>query len=126
MAKKLFILAVVLGALFFSTQQMSAQNGMHILDVQLQVRYLDPTPSQVGRPRGPEDPLTIGLEDHTLYMSNVNFDVTLQLTDANDNVVYTTFVAANTSMVVLPSTLTGEYKIVLIDDERCFWGYIEL
>lgn len=77
-------------------------------------------------PRGPEELLTVGLEGHTLYMSNVDFDVTLQLTDANNCVVYTTFVAANTYSVVLPSYLTGEYKIILIDDERFFWGYIEL
>lgn len=105
---------------------MSAQTMPIGQCVQLQVRFYDPSEGLESGTRGPEDPLTIGLEDHTLYMSNVDFDVTLQLKDANDNVVYTTFVAANTSTVVLPSTLTGEYKIELIDDERCFWGYIAL
>ena len=123
MLKKLLLLTVSL--LWVTT--MSAQHAPVTQYVQLQVHYFDPEGTTLGeRPRGPEDPLTIGLEDHTLYMSNVDFDVTLQLKDANDNVVYTTFVAANTSTVVLPSTLTGEYKIELIDDERCFWGYIAL
>ena len=122
MLKKFLLLSIsLLWAVSMSAQTMPVGQC-----VQLQVKYLDPTFSQTGMPRGPEDPLTIGLEDHTLYMSNVDFDVTLQLTDANDNVVYTTFVAANTSTVVLPSYLSGEYKIELIDDERCFWGYIEL
>lgn len=123
MLKKLLLLFISL--LWVTT--LSAQNAPVIQYVQLQVGYFDPYMGTTsGRPRGPEDPLTIGLEDHTLYMSNVDFDVTLQLTDANDNVVYTTFVAANTSTVVLPSYLSGEYKIELIDDERCFWGYITL
>lgn len=123
MLKKFLLLSISL----LWAVSMSAQN-VHVTQyVQLQVAIFDPTNSQGTLPRGPlEDPLTIGLEDHTLYMSNVDFDVTLQLTDANDNVVYTTFVAANTSTVVLPSYLSGEYKIELIDDERCFWGYIAL
>jgi len=122
MLKKLLLLTVSL--LWVTT--MSAQHAPVTQYVQLQVGYFDPYGGLESGSRGPEDPLTIGLEDHTLYMSNVDFDVTLQLTDVNDNVVYTTFVAANTSTVVLPSTLTGEYKIELIDDERCFWGFIEL
>ena len=122
MLKKLLLLTVSL--LWVTT--MSAQQAPVTQYVQLQLMIFHPIGHQGDHPRGPEDPLTIGLEDHTLYMSNVDFDVTLQLKDANDNVVYTTFVAANTSTVVLPSTLTGEYKIELIDDERCFWGYIAL
>lgn len=117
----LFIFIMALGTVFSYGQNIGVPHN-----VVLQVNYFDPYKGLGNQPRGPENPLTIGLEDHTLYMSNVDFDITLQLTDANDNVVYTTFVAANTSTVVLPSTLTGEYKIELIDDERCFWGYIEL
>ena len=70
--------------------------------------------------------LSIGLEDHTLYMSNVDFDCELQILDENDDVVYTTFVAANTSTIVLPSTLLGEYQILLIDEERYFYGWLNL
>lgn len=103
---------------------MSAQQVPNSL--RLHAGYFDPSEGLESGPRGPVDQLTIGLEGHTLYMSNVGFDVTLQLTDANNSVVYTTFVAANTYSVVLPSYLTGEYKIILIDDERFFWGYIEL
>ena len=47
--------------------------------VQLQVRYFDPSGVLEGPSRGPMAPLTIGLDDHTLYMSNVGFDCTLQL-----------------------------------------------
>lgn len=122
MLKKFLLLSISL----LWAVSISAQNAPVTQYVQLQVAIFDPSNGAGGLPRGPEDPLTIGLEDHTLYMSNVDFDVTLQLTDANDNVVYTTFVVANTSTVVLPSYLSGEYKIELIDDERCFWGYIDL
>ena len=123
--KKVFLfLVLALGGLFFSPQNASAQNLM--VNVQLQVRYFDPTNSQGEIARGPVDPLTIGLEDHTLYMSNVDFDCELQILDENDNVVYSTFVVANTTTVVLPSTLSGDYQLLLIDEDRYFSGWINL
>lgn len=120
MLKKLLLLSISL----LWVASMSAQQVPDSL--RLHAGYFDPSEGLESGPRGPVDQLTVGLEGHTLYMSNVDFDVTLQLTDANNCVVYTTFVAANTYSVVLPSYLTGEYKIILIDDERFFWGYITL
>ena len=123
--KKVFLfLVLALGGLFFSPQNASAQNLM--VNVQLQVRYFDPSHGLESESRGPADPLTIGLEDHTLYMSNVDFDCELQILDENDNVVYSTFVVANTTTVVLPSTLSGDYQILLIDEDRYFSGWINL
>jgi hypothetical protein len=92
----------------------------------LKVKYFDPTGTTNPDPKSPVDPPTVYQEDYTLSFASVHPAYTLYIKDEYDNVVYTAFVAANTSTVVLPSTLTGEYKIELIDDEKCFWGYIAL
>lgn len=44
----------------------------------------------------------------------------------NDNVVYSTVIPINTTNLVIPSTLSGEYEIQIIQGNTCFDGYIEL
>lgn len=124
MKKAFFLLVFSLGGLIFSSQNASAQNLM--VNVQLQVRYFDPSHGLESESRGPMNQLTIGLEDHILYMSNVDFDCELQILDENGNMVYTTFVEASTPIIALPSTLSGNYEILLIDEERYFTGWIDL
>ena len=77
-------------------------------------------------PRNPTQTIEIGQDDHTLYMSNVGFDCVLRIIDDDDNVVYSTYVAASTNTVVLPSNLSGSYRIELVTDDWLFWGYILL
>ena len=111
------------GGLFFPFN-LFAQNP--IVNISLYCFFGDHSIVSGNMPRTPDPMLSIGLEDHTLYMSNVDFDCELQILDENDDVVYTTFVAANTSTIVLPSTLLGEYQILLIDEERYFYGWLNL
>ena len=65
-------------------------------------------------PKSPVEPPMVSLDDHTLYLYDVAYDFTLMLVDENDDVVYSTFVPANTASLVLPSTLTGTYTLMLI------------
>ena len=44
----------------------------------------------------------------------------------NDKVVYSTVIPTNTTNLVIPSTLSGEYEIQIIQGNICFYGYIEL
>ncbi len=44
----------------------------------------------------------------------------------NDNVVYSTVIATGTTSLVIPSTLSGEYEIQIIQGNISFYGYIEL
>ena len=44
----------------------------------------------------------------------------------NDNVVYSAVIPTNTTSLVLPSCLSGEYEIQIIQGNICFYGYIEL
>ena len=76
--------------------------------------------------RGPVDIPSVSIDNHTLYINSDHPDYTLQLVDADDNVVYEVFVSSNTSSVVLPAVYTGGYRLNLLTDEWCFWGYIEL
>ena len=51
---------------------------------------------------------------------------TLELVDANDNVVYSTVIPTGTTSLVLPSYLSGEYKLQIIQGNIYFYGYINL
>lgn len=77
-------------------------------------------------PRNPINPPSVSIEGNTLYIESGHPDYTLQLVDEEDVVVYEVFVDADTNVVLLPSTLVGEYRLNLLWDEWCFWGYIEL
>lgn len=77
------------------------------------VQIVDPIVT-VPLPKSPVECPTVSIDGHTLYLYGVDFDLTLQLVDENDDVVYTVFVPANTASVVLPATLTGEFELQLI------------
>ena len=44
----------------------------------------------------------------------------------NNNVVYSTVIPINTANLVIPSTLSGEYEIQIIQGNICFYGFIYL
>ena len=44
----------------------------------------------------------------------------------NDNVVYSTVIPINTTNLVIPSTLSGEYEIQIIQGNIYFYGFIYL
>ena len=50
---------------------------------------------------------------------------TIQLLDANDNVVFSTYVAIE-GEIYLPTTLSGTYTIQVIFDNVTFEGELEL
>ena len=94
--------------------------------VPLQVGILDPTTPHEPIGRGPVVVPSISLEDHTLFFITPCDGCTLRLLDDNDNVVYSTVIQTNTTSLVLPSTLSGEYEIQIIRGNICFYGYINL
>ena len=96
-------------------------------DVQLGVGIVDPREEQGDPHRGPDNCPHVGLDGHTLYLYSVSYDLTLVLLDEEEEVVYTTFIPANTSSVVLPASLSGEYEIQLYPGgDYYFYGWIEL
>ena len=74
----------------------------------------------------PEAPV-VSIDDHTLYLYDVDYDLTLCLLDEDGEEVYTVFIPANTASVVLPATLTGDYELQLYTDGIYYFaGWVEL
>ncbi len=79
----------------------------------------------------PKNPVVIPevyLDDHTLYIENIGDAATIELTDGNGIVVYSTYVSASTTAVILPSTLSGVYDLRIIPDTGIyeFYGVVNL
>lgn len=67
------------------------------------------------------------IDGHTLYLYDVDYDLTLCLLDEDGEEAYTVSVPANTASVVLPATLTGDYELQLYTGGiYYFTGWVEL
>lgn len=94
--------------------------------VPLQVSITDPTQGHKPPQRGPVVTPSINLEGYTLYFETPCDGYELCLLDENSNVVYTTIIPVNATSLVLPSYLSGDYVIQIIQGQYYFWGFIEL
>ena len=113
------MLALMLGSIIVT---ISAQTAIVGSSITLQVHQVDPTGTLGSGQRTPVLIPTVSLDDHTLYIYDVAYDLTLALVDEDDEVIYTVFVPANTSSVVLPSWLEGDYQLLLIPDEDYYFA----
>jgi len=68
----------------------------------------------------------LSIDGHTLYFNNVGYDLTLVLLDEDGEEAYATFVAAGTTAVVLPSTLSGDYELQLYPTDSVYYFYSEI
>lgn len=89
--------------------------------IQCQVCYDHPFGGGSSIPKSPVLVPTISLDNHTLYLYDVDYDLTLVLMDEDDQISYTVFIPANTTSVVLPSWLEGDYLLLLIPDEDYYY-----
>ncbi len=74
----------------------------------------------------PPRPWYITQNDYTLTMPAFGVDFTLVLLDEDGVVVYSVFVPAGTTLIVLPSTLSGDFELRLMADTYYYRGYISL
>ena len=79
-----------------------------------------------GSTLAPPRPWYITQDDYVLTLPAFEDDFTLELHDEDDTVVYSTFVPAGTTQVVLPSTLSGDFELRLAADTYYYIGYISL
>jgi hypothetical protein len=79
-----------------------------------------------GHPRSPEESPVVYIEDYTLLFESGHSGYTIRLLDADDVVVFSDVLSAETTTFQLPTTLAGEYQIQLIYGNIIFVGYIEL
>jgi len=74
----------------------------------------------------PPRPWYITEDNYVLTIPAFEDDYTLELRDEDDNVVYTTYLLAGTTMVILPSTLSGDFELRLVGDSYYYRGYLSL
>jgi len=119
--KKLCLLLIICMASF---HVLNLSAGV-VVGTPVMLEFRDPfNPIGGGNPF-PKSPIlvpTVSIDGHTLYIYDVAYDMTLMLVDEDDEVVYSVFVPANTSSVVLPSLLEGDYQLLLIPDENYYFA----
>ena len=83
---------------------------------QIPMQIIDHGPAAGGSTLAPPRPWYITQDDYVLTLPAFEEDFTLELRDEDDAVVYSTFVPAGTTQVVLPSTLSGDFELRLVAD----------
>lgn len=94
--------------------------------VQISMHFIKKGSSDSGSTLAPPRPWYITEDDYVLTLPAFEDDFTLELRDENDVIVYTDYVPAGTTQVVLPSTLSGDFELRLVADTYYYIGYISL
>lgn len=86
------------------------------------------TPNNTGPGHGkaPIRPWTIDLTNNVITMEATPCDYALSLYDEDEAVVYSVFVPAGTTQVVLPTTLSGSFELHFETDTYYYYGFIYL
>ena len=79
-----------------------------------------------GHTYAPPRPWYITQDENVLTLPAFEEGFTLQLLDEDETVVYSTYVPAGTTQVILPTTLSGEFELRLIPFNAAYYfrGYI--
>jgi hypothetical protein len=117
MFKKLFLIVALLSGWGANSLWAWHQVPMH---------FIKKGSSDYGNTLAPPRPWYITQDDYVLTFTAFEDDYTLELRDENDVVVYTDYVPAGTTQVVLPSTLSGDFELRLVADTYYYIGYISL
>lgn len=98
----------------------------NVICIDFSVGYVDPSTGYPDPHKGPTVIPSVSIDDHTLYFGTPCDGCTLNVVDSNDVVVYTTVIPVGATSLVLPSTLSGEYELQIIQGNYCFYGPITL
>ena len=119
--KKVLFMAL---AIFFATCMSAECNvvrGNHVT-----MGYSTKGSTHAGGAKSPIPSWCIDLDDYVITMDATPCDYTLNLYDEDGEVVYSVFVPAGTTMIVLPSTLSGSFELRFETDTYYYYGYISL
>ena len=100
--------------------------GTFAFGAQIPMQIIDEGAASAGPTYAPPRPWYITQEDYVFTLPAFEDDYTLELRDGNDVVVYTDFVPAGTTQIVLPSTLSGDFELRLVADTNYYRGYLSL
>lgn len=96
------------------------------IDIELESEYIDPNQGDPENHRGAIFIPSVGIENFILFFNSPCDNCTLRLINEDNEVEYSTTISFGTRTMVLPSYLSGEYRIEIIRGNFCFWGYIYL
>lgn len=120
MKKFFFIFSLLLAS--FNTFAGEAQ----LVGENLTLTYVTPyTNPHNGHGRGPVYIPAVSIDGYSLYFWDAT-DFTISIVDDDEQVVYTTFVPADETIVALPTSLSGTYTIEVIRGSQTFKGVISL
>lgn len=117
--RKFFITVFLVGMYFLNA---NAQTG----EVSLGLGIIDPTSQFPGENKAPVAKPLVWQDGYQLTLSNIFIDYIFCLFDEDGELVYSTYVPAGTTVVYLPTTLSGEFEIRLVTSSFYFYGYITL
>ena len=111
------ILAVTLG----TTSVCAQSQGGHMLSLSI----VDPINPEPPNQKSPILVPVLYIDGYTLTAGDNTLGSTIRLLDANDNVVFSTYVSIEGD-IELPETLSGTYTIEVVFDNITFAGEIGL
>lgn len=119
MFKKLFLAIAFWGGALFSPLMAQENIPMQIIDER---------PAGSGNTLAPPRPWYIIQNGYTLTIPAFEDDFTLELLNENGVVVYSAYVPAGTILIVLPSSLLGDFEIRLVPILSTYYyrGYLIL
>lgn len=118
--KKLFVTVLIMAILPLSSFYVYADSE----NIPLDVEYDDPNINQGGGHKTPILIPQVFIDGYTLYFYTPCDGCTLRLVNENGVTEYTTII--NSSTLILPSYLSGEYEIQIVSGIWRFYGYITL
>jgi hypothetical protein len=116
MTKKGIIISLMTAMLSFNCIDTYAYNVV--------LGYVDPKNGNDGQQKSPQQGLIVSIDDYILTIPAFEDDFILELLDEDGVVVYSVYVPAGTTQVVLPSTLSGDFELRLVEDTYYYRGYI--
>lgn len=93
---------------------------------QIPMQIIDEGAASAGPTYAPPRPWYITQDGYELTLPALADDYTLVLLDEDGDVAYTTFLIAGTTVVVLPSTLSGDFELRLVSYTYYYRGYLSL
>ena len=117
MRKALFVICLML---------FGGANFLSAADVPLIKSTGDHLPTMPGNSKDPTTTWLIDVTSNVITMKSTPCDYTLNLYDEDGEVVYTVFVPAGTTQVILPTTLSGDFELRFETATYYYYGYISL
>ena len=116
MKKLLLVIAIILGEV----------NGLSAKMFPLTFAGDDFSTTMPGHSKNPVLPWYVDITNNVISMEATPCDYTLNLYDEDEDVVYSVFVPAGTTQVILPTTLSGNFELHFETDTYYYYGFIYL